>query len=74
MNPKLMKPEASSRFLDSMNVTMSEFIERLRQLKAEASDTQSVRQLPFEINKFTMEGEVLLSLYVQCLTMLTILS
>ena len=56
LNPKLMKPQAAGEYIAGMNSTTTEFINRLRHLKAAQPDGRSVRQLPLEINKFTMEG------------------
>ena len=68
MNPRLMKPHAAGEYIAGMNSTTAEFINRLCQLKAAQPGGQSVQQLPLEINKFTMEGEVLLAL--PCLLLL----
>lgn len=52
-----MKPQFAGEYIEGMNSTTEEFITRLRELKAAQADGQSVRQLPLEINKYTMEGK-----------------
>ncbi|KAK7114680.1 cytochrome P450 27C1-like [Littorina saxatilis] len=66
LNPKLMKPQFAGEYIEGMNSTTEEFITRLRELKAAQADGQSVRQLPLEINKYTMEavGKVLLNVRI----------
>ncbi|KAK7498803.1 hypothetical protein BaRGS_00009895 [Batillaria attramentaria] len=66
MNTKLMKPHAVSDYFPDINSTTSEFIERVRLLKSQHRDGLSVSELPYEINKFTMEavGKMLLGVRI----------
>lgn len=66
LNPKLMKPQPAGQFLQGMNEATDEFVARLRHLKDALADRGSVRQLPLEINKYTMEavGRVLLNVRI----------
>ncbi|KAL8615222.1 hypothetical protein ACOMHN_029238 [Nucella lapillus] len=69
LNPKLMKPQAAGHYLQGMNEATEEFVSRLRYLKDAQADRGSVRQLPLEINKYTMEavGRVLLNVRIGAL-------
>ncbi|XP_076448782.1 cytochrome P450 27C1-like [Babylonia areolata] len=66
LNPKLLKPAAASQYIDGMNEATEEFVARVRHLKDSQADGCSVRQLPLEINKYTMEavGRVLLNVRI----------
>lgn len=66
MNPKLMKPHAAEEYFQDMNDTTAEFIEHVRLLKSQNRDGLSVSELPYELNKYTMEavGKVLLGVRI----------